>query len=71
MSFRWNLPQTNQTERSFISIGNELIATSIGVTANRTAVSCRMNCDLHDYRYCKTEEEALAALSIVETKVKR
>ena len=64
MSFRWNLNQPSHNERSFITHGNELIATSIGLTANRSALSCRMNCDQHDYKYCKTEEEALACLSI-------
>jgi hypothetical protein len=30
-----------------------------------------MNCDQHDYKYCKSDEEILSALTIVETKLKR
>ena len=54
MSFRFNLSQ-NLSDRSFVTQGNELIATSIGITDNGTSLSCRLNVDQHQYRYCKTE----------------
>jgi hypothetical protein len=71
MSFRWKLSQPNNSDLSFITQGNELIATSIGITGNRTALSCRMNMNQQDYKYCKTEEEALISLTVIETKLKR
>jgi hypothetical protein len=42
------------SERSFMQHGNELVATSIGITANRTMLSCVMNMDAKDYKYYKS-----------------
>lgn len=55
MSFRWNISR-DVSDRSFFTQGNELIATSIGVTGNRSALSCRLNMDQKDVKYCRTEE---------------
>jgi hypothetical protein len=54
MSFRWNFSQRDPSDKSFIMHGNELVATSIGITANRTMLSCVMNMDAKDYKYYKT-----------------
>ena len=54
MTLKANLSQ-NLSDRSFITQGNELIATSIGRTANGTTLSCCLNVEHQDYRYCKTE----------------
>jgi hypothetical protein len=41
------------------------VATSIGITANRTMLSCVMNMDAQDYRYYKTQTEILEAMGNV------
>jgi len=35
--------------------GNDLVATSIGITANRTTLSCRMNIDAQDCLFYKSD----------------
>lgn len=50
--------------------GNELVATSIGITANRTMLSCVMNTDAKDYRYYKSDTEILEAMANVYNKPK-
>ena len=70
MSFRWSLSRDG-IDRSYYAQGNELIATSIGITGNRSALSCRLNVDQKDYKYCKTEEEILETFTLVEKKLKR
>jgi hypothetical protein len=59
MSFRFNLSQRDPSDRSFMLQGNELVATSIGLTANRTMLSCVMNMDAKDYRYYRSDAEIL------------
>ena len=59
MSFRFNLSHREPSDRSFMLQGNELVATSIGLTANRTMLSCVMNMDGKDYRYYKSDAEIL------------
>jgi hypothetical protein len=48
--------------------GNELVATSIGITANRTMLSCVLNMDGKDYKYYKSEAEILEAFSNIYNK---
>ncbi len=71
MSFRWNLSQREPSDRSFMLQGNELVATSIGLTANRTMLSCVMNMDAKDYKYYKSDAEILEALTNVYIKQKQ
>ena len=70
MSFRWNLSR-DLSDRSFYAEGNELVATSIGLTANRTAISCRLNVNQKDYRIGKSYEDIIGLLILVGKKHKR
>lgn len=63
MSFKWNPSQRDHSDHSFILQGNELVATSIGITANRTMLSCIMNMDAQDFKYYKSQTEILEAMS--------
>lgn len=55
MSFRWNnISHRENTDYSFTMNGNELYAKSIGITANRTMLSCVMNMDAKEYKYYKS-----------------
>ena len=56
MSFRWHsLSQREPSDRSFLVQGNELYATSIGVTQNGTTLSCIMDMDAKECHYFKSE----------------
>lgn len=70
MSFRLNLSQREPSDRSFLMQGNSLVATSIGITANRTSLSCRMNIRDQDCHFYRSDLEICEALGMLDYKLK-